>query len=374
MRDKRPVDELSIEELERILAIRKREERQKRLTRMEKAGRIIETAPPNYGDATAPPRQNGTNGSPRPTANVTPKPKAPATLDEIVASIASDPAGRNGKQAALAPKPDVRFDDGELIEDFPVEPKRKQVYSNATRRLANVGLLLLEVAAVVGLVFLGFRLIQGLDVLERETAEAQALAEENRRATIPTIAPTPILQLSDIVLPGGHTPPSADGTGGQFNFDEIPQNLRLMVQDQVLRPPLVRPEPTTETALRIIIPSLNVDHSIVQGADWEALKQGIGQVQNGYTPSDEAGNVALTAHNDIYGEIFRDLDQLQPGDQFQIQTQEQIHLYTVRSQEVVDPTAVHVLQSVGRATATLISCYPYRVNTQRIVVFADRVG
>jgi sortase A len=34
MRDKRPVDELSIEELERILAIRKREQRQQRLERM----------------------------------------------------------------------------------------------------------------------------------------------------------------------------------------------------------------------------------------------------------------------------------------------------------------------------------------------------
>ena len=42
MRDKRPVDELSIEELERILAIKKREERQKRLSRMQREGRMVE--------------------------------------------------------------------------------------------------------------------------------------------------------------------------------------------------------------------------------------------------------------------------------------------------------------------------------------------
>src|SRR4051812_22022851 len=41
MRDKRPVDELSIEELEKILAIRKREEREKRLDRMKRAGRMV---------------------------------------------------------------------------------------------------------------------------------------------------------------------------------------------------------------------------------------------------------------------------------------------------------------------------------------------
>ena len=41
MRDKRPVDELSIEELERILAIRKREARQAQLHRLSMAGRRV---------------------------------------------------------------------------------------------------------------------------------------------------------------------------------------------------------------------------------------------------------------------------------------------------------------------------------------------
>ena len=48
MRDKRPVDELSVEELERILAIKRREERQQSMARMQRTGRVIETvdAPP----------------------------------------------------------------------------------------------------------------------------------------------------------------------------------------------------------------------------------------------------------------------------------------------------------------------------------------
>src|SRR6478672_5606748 len=41
MRDKRPVDELSIEELERILAIRKREARLSRIKRYEGTGRVV---------------------------------------------------------------------------------------------------------------------------------------------------------------------------------------------------------------------------------------------------------------------------------------------------------------------------------------------
>jgi sortase A len=83
--------------------------------------------------------------------------------------------------------------------------------------------------------------------------------------------------------------------------------------------------------------------------------------------------VVLAAHNDIYGEIFRHLDQLEPGDQFQIQTRSGIYTYVVRASDIVEPDAVHVMDRQGKAMVTLISCYPYQVNTERIVVFADRI-
>lgn len=334
MRDKRRVEDLSIEELEQVLAMRKREERMKRLERMRKTGRVIE----------APPVQP-----------VTPK---PPPLDDIVATIANDPAGRNP-----------------AFQDDPDAPAPRRARDRRTKRAAkrmtNTLLLVVEVAAVFGLLFLGWELIQGIVILERESADAQAAAEEARARTVPTIAPTPVLALNQVVLPGGHK--FIEGETPTLNVEEIPENVRMMVADQIMQPVITRPPATEETALRLLIPKLNIDQTIVQGSDWEALKQGVGQVLNGYAPSDDRGNVALTAHNDIYGELFRHLDQLVPGDQFQIQTREQVHLYQITAIEVVDPTDVHVLESDGRATATLISCYPYRVNTQRIVVFADRL-
>ena len=42
MRDKRTVEELSIEELERALTIKRREERQKKMERMKRAGRVVD--------------------------------------------------------------------------------------------------------------------------------------------------------------------------------------------------------------------------------------------------------------------------------------------------------------------------------------------
>ena len=206
-----------------------------------------------------------------------------------------------------------------------------------------------------------------------ETAEAQRMAEEQRSAALPTIAPTPVLRIDNVVLPGGHTPPNSPH-GAQPNLNEIPANLQPIVQSQLFQPVINRPPQTDDTALRLIIPKLNLDQTVVQGADWEALKQGVGQLLNGVNPGDQSGNLVLNAHNDIYGELFRHLDQLEAGDQFQVQTRRAIYTYEIHGWEIIGPNDVHVLESTSDPTATLISCYPYMVNNKRIVVFASRVG
>jgi sortase A len=325
MPDKRIVDELSIEELERVLALKKRQARQEQMERMHRSGRVVPRQTPVVVDA--PPLE-------RPPTTALPQ-----------------------------------FEDA-------VEPhafKRKNEDSQLWRRFVDRSLLLVELAAVVGLVVLGLNFLQGIGKLEQETQRAQEIAATQLNASIPTIEPTPTMRLENIVLPGGHTPPNADGTGGFFNFNEIPISLRGLVRDQIFLPPeLTRPPITAETAVRIIIPDINVDSPIVQGVDWEALTQGVGQVQNGVTP-DGTGNLGLAAHNDIYGEIFRDLDKLQPGMLFEVHTQKQIYTYVVTGYEIVAPADVRVLQNRGGATVTLISCYPYRVNTQRYIIFAEQL-
>jgi len=76
----------------------------------------------------------------------------------------------------------------------------------------------------------------------------------------------------------------------------------------------------------------------------------------------------LSAHNDIFGEIFRDLDQLNAGDVIIIYTNQRSYTYVITGWEVVPPTAVEVMAPTRDPTVTLISCYPYRVDTERIVV------
>jgi sortase A len=79
----------------------------------------------------------------------------------------------------------------------------------------------------------------------------------------------------------------------------------------------------------------------------------------------------LSAHNDIYGEIFRNLDQLGPGDEVQVYTAGQVLTYIISGWRTVAPTEVSVLAPTENSSLTLISCYPYLVNNLRIVVTAD---
>lgn len=348
MRDKRPVDELSIEELERILAIRKREARQGRLNRLGRDGRIVPAHSAMPAPLTAP--------------------AAPAMLPEAEAPLPAPFTQSAAAPVVFRQETAPSFEDDAAPAPFGLPSAERRRF---WKRFTNQALTLVEVVAVVGLAFLAYQMFTATDTLQRETANTQALLNEERAAAMPTLEPTPQIRLSALVLPGGHT--FTDSGEAVFNYAEVPEALRWLVQDQILQPIAARPAPTSETALELSIPRLGVEQTIVQGTDWEALKLGIGQHLNGVNPGDREGNLVLSAHNDIFGEHFRYIDQLEPGDEFFVRTATQVYTYRVIGSDRVDPSEVSVLNPRGGAVATLISCYPYKVNTERYIVFAERV-
>jgi len=215
-------------------------------------------------------------------------------------------------------------------------------------------LLAVEVLAVlvlVGVVLSGLGLLRDLN---REVALA-----------LNPMTPTPTPLVMAVVLPSGHTPPDANGNT-RPNEAEIPEHLRPMVQSLENIPV---PPPSAEQAIRIQIPALKVDAPVVQGDGWEQLKKGVAQHIGSADPGGD-GNVVLSAHNDVYGELFRYLDRLQPGDQVIIYTQQKQYTYVVDRTVIVKPTQVEVMTGTSDSTITLISCYPYLVDSDRIVVFA----
>lgn len=234
-----------------------------------------------------------------------------------------------------------------LLEESEARPaKRSKVWLD---RL----LFLVEVAAVIGLAYVMFN---GVNLMRTLNKEVASVLEQ------PTPSPTPLISV--VVLPSGHTPPR-DGVS-RFNEAEIPEHLRPLVQAQM---EIALPTPSPKNAVRVKIPAINVFARIVQGDGWEELKQGVGQHVGTPNPG-EAGNVVLSAHNDVFGELFRDLDKLKPGDEVILYTEQKAYTYIIRQTQIVEPTQVEVMAPSREPVVTLISCYPYLVDNQRIVVTA----
>jgi len=213
-------------------------------------------------------------------------------------------------------------------------------------------LLFVEVLAVIGLIFV---IVSGARMLrDVNTQFAQALLPA-------TFTPTPLIV--PVILPSGHTPPNSPG-GAQPNQAEIPAHLLPMYQSMAAIP---IPTPGPEQAVQIQIPSLNIDAPIVQGDSWEQLKKGVAQHAGSADPG-QPGNMVLSAHNDVYGELFRHLDQLKSGDEILVYTAQHSFTYLVTNIEIVEPTDVEVMAATPNPTVTLISCYPYMVDSKRIIV------
>lgn len=311
MKDRRTVDELSLEELEEVLRVRRRTER---LRRLDNKSRSLDP----LRDQTAP-------------EDVTP------TGNRMESEV----------RAFSGPRYSA------LIEPGAVKRARPPIQ---WRWVRDQVLLLIEILAVVGFILVVVRMFTTVQTLNEDSRAIQAL---------PTPTATPLIDV--VVLPGGHTPPDALGHSAPA---PIPAHLQSLVAAITPRPV---PTPGSEHARRIVVPVIGVDALVVEGDDWESLKSGAGHTPWSANPG-ERGNCIISAHNDIYGEIFRDLSKLRVGDEIAVDTQTQTYRYIVQQTRIIDPNdpdeARSVMGPTNSPVLTLISCYPYGVDSHRIVVIA----
>ena len=215
-------------------------------------------------------------------------------------------------------------------------------------RLRDRLLLLLELAALAGLIFVIYSTLSNLRDLNREVAEAL----ESEQAITPVASPA-------TVLPGGSVPPGSEGT--------VPGPYRHLVEPGASVP---IPTPGPRQASRIVISGISVDAPVVRGDGWEQLKMGAGHHIGSANPG-ERGNMVISGHNDVYGEIFRHLEDLNIGDEVVVYTGDTPYSYLVVAKMVVEPAEVSLLEPTPNATLTLITCHPYMIDTHRLVVIAE---
>jgi sortase A len=85
------------------------------------------------------------------------------------------------------------------------------------------------------------------------------------------------------------------------------------------------------------------------------------------------GNAVIYGHDDIEGNIFGRLYDLRAGDVIGIEVGGVMQSYRVAGHRIVPPTAVEVLAPTTDARLTLITCWPFGIDTKRWVVTALKI-
>jgi len=138
------------------------------------------------------------------------------------------------------------------------------------------------------------------------------------------------------------------------------------------------PAPRTGGALgpptRLVVPSVGIDTGVktldITGGAWQSPTYGAAYL-TGTTWPGHAGNEAITGHDDTDRAVFRRLGGLRAGAEALVYAGARVYRYRVTALRVVAPTAVEVLRPTRGATLTLITCTPYLVDTERLVVRAE---
>lgn len=192
---------------------------------------------------------------------------------------------------------------------------------------------------------------------------------------------------------------------GDFVENQIAQqqDFLLIASTPVFAMPPATPLPTltptpvpTATplplpAIRLSIPAIHVNTSIqevfpvekvlfggVNKAIWEVPAFAAGHYSTSGNPGG-GRNIVLIGHNNIRGEVFRDLNRLDIGDEIILFTEQGETHYQVQKKFIIPYRGTEEegdakLQAYAAPQltemVTIISCWPYLTNANRIVVIA----
>ena len=238
------------------------------------------------------------------------------------------------------------------------ESKARNPRGAGVKKLRDRVLLFVELAAALALVAVVVGSLTNLQTLNQEVVQARTVTPNAPSASVPQ------------ELPGSSFPPSnslSELPGSSFPPEPAPAALGVRLQ-AVAAIPVPTPGPRSPT--RIVIPAINLDWPVVEGDSWEELKQGIGHRVGSSNPG-ERGNLVLSGHNDVYGEPFRYLENLEIGKEVMVYAGANAFRYIIKARRVVAPNDLSVLATSRNPIITLITCTPYRVDTMRLIVIGE---
>ena len=124
------------------------------------------------------------------------------------------------------------------------------------------------------------------------------------------------------------------------------------------------------------IPKIGIKLPIYHTTDEEVLEKAAGHLEGSPLPvGGESTHAVISAHRGLpSASLFTDLDLLEEGDHFLIHVLDETLCYEVDQILIVEPDETEALQvEEGEDLVTLLTCTPYGVNTQRLLVRGHRV-
>ncbi len=125
----------------------------------------------------------------------------------------------------------------------------------------------------------------------------------------------------------------------------------------------------------IKIPKVDIELPIYRGTSSDVLSKGIGHLRNTSLPvGGLSTHCVLTGHTGLPNAMmFTDINKLEEGDMFYIQYLDEIHAYKVDQVKIVQPNDDSDLKIIpDKDYITLLTCYPYGINSHRLLVRGER--
>jgi sortase A len=144
---------------------------------------------------------------------------------------------------------------------------------------------------------------------------------------------------------------------------------------------------------RLVIPSIRVDSPVVDVnlvtrvrrgrtvSTWQVARDAVGFHNSSALPG-TLGNAVMSAHNNAWGRVFRNLVNVKRGDEIEVYVGDQVLHYMIEDKVLVRQARASARQRKQNAAwigptdderLTLVSCWPYRRPTHRIIIVARPV-
>lgn len=127
----------------------------------------------------------------------------------------------------------------------------------------------------------------------------------------------------------------------------------------------------------ITIPKIDIMLPINHSTEEKVLQSAIGHIEGTSLPvGGEGTHCVLSGHRGLpTARLFTDLDKLKEGDTFTLTIMNEMLTYQIDQIRIVEPTDYSLLQfEEGADYCTLLTCTPYGINTQRLLVRGKRIA